>query len=141
MIAEIGQFALVLALVVAVLQGVLPLVGAARENVSLMSFGSSASIVQFLTISTAFVALTIGYVTSDFSILNVVSNSHSLKPMLYKISGVWGNHEGSLLLWVWILALFGGAVAVFGRNLPSTLKARVLSIQGLIGVGFLMFIL
>src|SRR5690606_1164588 len=82
-----------------------------------------------------------GYVTSDFSILNVAQNSHSLKPMLYKISGVWGNHEGSLLLWAWILALFGLAVALFGRKLPDTLKARVLAVQGLIGVGFLLFIL
>lgn len=141
MTAEIGQFALALALVVAILQGIVPLVGAAQRNVSLMSFGGSASVVQFLAVTIAFIALTVGYVGSDFSILNVVSNSHSLKPMLYKISGVWGNHEGSLLLWVWILALFGAAVAAFGGNLPSTLKARVISVQGLIGIGFLLFIL
>ncbi|WP_339634278.1 heme lyase CcmF/NrfE family subunit [uncultured Sneathiella sp.] len=141
MVAEIGQFVLILALVTACLQGALPLVGAARDNRPLMRFGDNAAFVQFAAISGAFACLTIGYVTSDFSILNVVNNSHSLKPMLYKISGVWGNHEGSLLLWSWILALFGLAVALFGRNLPDGLKARVLAIQGLIGVGFLMFIL
>jgi len=140
MTAEIGQFSLILALVIAILQGTLPLIGAARQNVPMMKFGESASFAQFLTVSLAFVALTVAYVESDFSILNVASNSHSLKPMLYKISGVWGNHEGSLLLWVWILALFGFAVAAFGRNLPYSLKARVLSIQGLIGVGFLLFV-
>ena len=141
MVAEIGQFVLILALVTACFQGVLPLIGAARGNAPLMHFADNAAFVQFLAISGAFACLTIGYVTSDFSILNVASNSHSLKPMLYKVSGVWGNHEGSLLLWGWILALFGFAVALFGRNLPDSLKARVLAIQGLIGVGFLMFVL
>lgn len=141
MTAEIGQFALILALITAILQGSIPLLGAARQNVPMMKFGYSAALVQFLMVSLSFVALTMAYVESDFSILNVASNSHSLKPMLYKISGVWGNHEGSLLLWVWILALFGFAVAAFGRTLPDSLKARVLSIQGLIGVGFLLFVI
>ena len=141
MVAEIGQFVLILALVTAIFQGTLPLLGAMRESQPMMRFANNAAAVQFIAVSGAFICLTIGYVTSDFSILNVANNSHSLKPMLYKISGVWGNHEGSLLLWSWILALFGLAVAVFGRNLPDTLKARVLAVQGLIGVGFLMFIL
>lgn len=141
MVAELGQFVLVLALVTAICQGTLPLIGAHRQNTALMKFAENASFVQFVALTTAFICLTIGYVTSDFSILNVASNSHSLKPLLYKISGVWGNHEGSLLLWVWILALFGYAVALFGRNLPDSLKARVLSIQGLIGVGFLLFVI
>ena len=79
--------------------------------------------------------------TSDFSVANVVANSHSAKPLIYKISGVWGNHEGSMLLWALILALFGAAVALFGANLPDTLRARVLAIQALIGVGFLAFLL
>ncbi|MEH6477595.1 MAG: heme lyase CcmF/NrfE family subunit, partial [Sneathiella sp.] len=140
MIGEIGQFGLILALVVATLQGTLPLIGAARGNIVQMRFASNAALVQFLAITLSFVALTIAYVGSDFSVVNVAKNSHSLKPMLYKISGVWGNHEGSLLLWAWILALFGYAVAAFGRNLPDSLKARVLAVQGLIGVGFLMFI-
>src|SRR5262249_17522836 len=86
-------------------------------------------------------ALTQAYVTSDFSVANVVANSHSAKPLLYKISGVWGNHEGSMLLWVLILAVFGAAVALFGGNLPDTLRGRVLAIQALVGVGFLPFIL
>jgi len=141
MIGEIGHFGLILALVVAVLQGTLPMIGASKGNVALMRFASSASLVQFLAVSISFIALTIAYVGSDFSIVNVAQNSHSLKPMLYKISGVWGNHEGSLLLWAWILALFGFAVAAFGRNLPDGLKARVLSVQGMIGIGFLLFIL
>ncbi len=81
------------------------------------------------------------YVTSDFSVLNVVENSHTDKPLLYKITGVWGNHEGSMLLWVFMLALFGAAVALFGDNLPPALRARVLAVQGMIGVGFLLFIL
>lgn len=141
MTGELGQFGLVLALVVAILQGTIPLVGAARGNLPQMRFASSAALVQFLAVTLSFVALTIGYVGSDFTIINVAGNSHSLKPMLYKISGVWGNHEGSLLLWAWILSMFGFAVALFGRQLPSSLKARVLAIQGLIGVGFLLFIL
>ncbi len=140
MIGEIGQFGLILALVVATLQGTLPLVGAARGNIVQMRFASNAALVQFLAVTLSFAALTVAYVGSDFSVVNVAKNSHSLKPMLYKISGVWGNHEGSLLLWAWILALFGYAVAAFGRNLPDSLKARVLAVQGLIGVGFLLFI-
>ncbi len=141
MVAEVGHFVLIIALVTACLQSVVPMVGAHRNNSPMMRFADNASLVQFLTLTIAFICLTIGYVTSDFSILNVASNSHSLKPMLYKVSGVWGNHEGSLLLWVWILALFGYAVALFGRNLPHSLKARVLAVQGLIGVGFLLFVL
>jgi len=141
MIAELGQFVLVLALVTALFQSTIPLIGAHQNNTAMMRFAGNAAFVQFAALTIAFICLTIGYVTSDFSILNVVNNSHSLKPMLYKVSGVWGNHEGSLLLWVWILALFGFAVAAFGRNLPGSLKARVLGIQGLIGVGFLMFVL
>ena len=82
-----------------------------------------------------------GYVTSDFSIDNVAENSHSAKPLLYKISGTWGNHEGSLVLWVWILSLFGAAVALLGRNLPPAFRARVLGVQALIGLGFLAFML
>ncbi len=87
----------------------------------------------------AFAALMHAYVTSDFSVLNVVENSHTDKPLLYKITGVWGNHEGSMLLWVFILSLFGAAVALFGNNLPPALRARVLAVQGMIGAGFLLF--
>ena len=93
-----------------------------------------------ILIALAFVALTYAYVTSDFSVENVWANSHSDKPLLYKISGVWGNHEGSMLLWVLILALFGAAVAFYGTNLPDSLRANVLAVQAGIAVAFLAFI-
>ncbi len=139
MIAEIGQFSLVLALLAALVQGTLPLLGAARGDLALVRLARPAATVQFLCIATAFGCLTYAFVVSDFSILNVASNSHSAKPMLYKISGVWGNHEGSLVFWVLILALFGLAVAWLGNNLPEVFRARVLSIQALIACGFLAF--
>ncbi|MDJ0608056.1 MAG: heme lyase CcmF/NrfE family subunit [Kiloniellales bacterium] len=139
MIIELGHFALILALVVALVQGSLPMIGAARGNLAWMGVGRSAAVLQFLLVLTAFMALMHAYVTSDFSLLNVVQNSHSAKPMIYKISGVWGNHEGSMVLWILILALFGAAVAVFGDNLPPTLRARVLSVQAWIAIGFLTF--
>ncbi|HZX85892.1 MAG TPA: heme lyase CcmF/NrfE family subunit, partial [Reyranella sp.] len=141
MIPELGHFALILALAVALVQGTLPLVGAARGDARLMALGSTAALTQALLVLVAFAALTQAYVTSDFSVANVVANSHSAKPLVYKISGVWGNHEGSMLLWALILAVFGAAVALFGANLPDTLRARVLAIQALIGMGFLAFLL
>ena len=106
-----------------------------------MALGRSAALTQAFLVIGAFLALMQVYVTSDFSVANVVANSHSAKPLIYKISGVWGNHEGSMLLWALILALFGAAVALFGNNLPNSLRARVLGVQALIGVGFLAFIL
>lgn len=141
MIPELGHIALILALCLAIVQGILPLVGAARGMPGWIALGPQAALGQAVLVAFAFGCLTYAYVTSDFSVLNVAENSHRLKPMLYKFSGVWGNHEGSLLLWILILVIFGAAVAVFGRNLPATLKARVLGVQGLIGVGFLSFIL
>jgi cytochrome c-type biogenesis protein CcmF len=141
MIAETGHFALVLALFVALLQSTLPLVGAARGQSQWMALASSTALAQLVLVLVAFLALMHAYVTSDFSVLNVVENSHSAKPLLYKITGVWGNHEGSMLLWVLILTLYGAAVALFGGNLPPRLKARVLAVQGMIGFGFLLFIL
>jgi len=140
-IAELGHFALVLALMVALVQGTVPLVGAARGDGRLMGMASPAAAAQFALMSAAFGALTYSYVISDFSVLNVAQNSHSLKPMLYKISGVWGNHEGSLMLWVLILGLYGCLVALFGGNLPPALKARVLAVQAIVAVGFLAFLL
>ncbi|MDA0652130.1 MAG: heme lyase CcmF/NrfE family subunit [Proteobacteria bacterium] len=141
MIPEIGQFSLVLALFVALAQSSVPLVGAARGWGDWMALAGTAATVQFLLVITAFACLMQSYIVSDFSVANVAANSHTLKPLLYKISGVWGNHEGSMVLWVSILALFGLAVAQFGDNLPPSLKARVLAIQGLIGAAFLSFIL
>jgi cytochrome c-type biogenesis protein CcmF len=141
MIAELGHFALIVTFMVALVQSVVPMVGAARGDARLMAVGPSAAGVQFALVMVAFGALTYSYVVSDFSVYNVASNSHSLKPMLYKISGVWGNHEGWLLLWVVILALYGALVAAFGRNLPPALKARVLSVQAIVALGFLAFML
>lgn len=141
MIAELGHFALVLALMVALVQSIVPMVGAARGDARLMAVAGPAASAQLALILVAFGALTYAYVVSDFSVYNVVANSHSLKPMLYKISGVWGNHEGSLLLWVLILTLYGAMVAMFGRNLPPALKARVLAVQAIIAVGFIAFLL
>ncbi len=141
MSAEIGQFALVLALLVGLVQAVLPQLGAWRGNAAWMAVAAPAAVVQFILIAVAFSALMQAYIVSDFSVLNVAQNSHSAKPLIYKISGVWGNHEGSLLLWILILGLFSTAVALFGGNLPPRLKARVLSVQAAIGVGFILFIL
>ncbi|MCP5366206.1 MAG: heme lyase CcmF/NrfE family subunit [Hyphomicrobiales bacterium] len=141
MIIEIGHFALVLALFVAVVQAAVPMAGAQRGDAAWMAVARPAALAQFLLVAVAFGCLTHAFVTSDFSVLNVAQNSHSTKPMLYKVSGVWGNHEGSMLLWVLILAVFGCAVALFGRNLPPGLRSRALAIQGLISVGFLLFIL
>ena len=141
MTAEIGHFALILALGVALAQTILPIWGAQRGDLTLMRVGTTAAQAQFAFMLIAFLALMVAYVTSDFSLLNVVQNSHSAKPLLYKISGVWGNHEGSMVLWVLILALFGCAVAIFGRNLPPDLKANVLGVQGSISAAFLIFII
>ncbi len=139
MIVELGHYALILALGVALIQAVLPLIGAARHSTPLMAVAGPAALAQLLLIGFAFAALMQAYIVSDFSVASVAANSHTLQPLLYRITGVWGNHEGSLLLWVFILALFGAAVAAFGGNLPPTLKARVLGVQAMIGVGFLAF--
>jgi len=141
MIDEVGHFALVLALCIAVLQSLVPLYGAARNDAALMAWARPAAIAQFVFVATAFFALMHAYATSDFSLANVAANSNSVKPLLYKLTGVWSNHEGSMLLWVFILALFGAAVALFSRNLPPPLRARVLAVQAMIGAGFLSFIL
>ncbi len=141
MIAEIGHFSLSLALTLALAQATLPLYGAAKNDARLMAFAHAAATGQLLFVAIAFAALTAAFVTSDFSVSLVAQHSHSAKPLMYKIAGVWGNHEGSMLLWVLILALFGAAVPAFGRNLPETLSARVLAVQGMLGVGFLAFIL
>ncbi len=140
MIIEFGHFALILALIVAVFQMLVPAYGARIADQRLMASADTAALVQFGLIGLSFASLMHAYIVSDFSVANVAQNSHSTKPLLYKISGVWGNHEGSMLLWVLILALFGAAVAAFGRNLPPTLKARVLSVQASIGVAFCSFI-
>lgn len=141
MIAELGHFALVLAFGVAVYQMIVPFLGAMQGNAGWMDSARPAALVQFGLCALAFAALMVAFITSDFSVALVYSNSHTAKPMLYKISGVWGNHEGSLLLWVTILALFGASAAQFGAHLPPGLRARVLSVQAAIGVAFYAFIL
>jgi cytochrome c-type biogenesis protein CcmF len=139
MIPELGHFALALAVALAGAQGVFGLAGAGRRDIGWMAAGSALAIGQAICVFAAFLALVWSSVIDDFSVLNVAENSHSLKPLLYKISGTWGNHEGSILLWCMMLALCGAAVAGFGRGLPSLLRARVIGVLGLSSVGFLLF--
>jgi cytochrome c-type biogenesis protein CcmF len=140
-IVELGHFALALALVAALVQATVPLLGAVRRDERLMALSTSGALVTFLLVGLSYAALTWAYATSDFSVLNVWENSHSKMPYLYKITGVWGNHEGSMMLWLLILVFFSALVATFGRNLPATLKANVLAVQGLIAGAFLLFVL
>jgi cytochrome c-type biogenesis protein CcmF len=141
MIPEIGHYALVLALGLALIQAVVPVLGARRGEPSLMAVAETTAPVQFVFVAIAFAALAWCYVTSDFSVATVFENSHSMMPLVYKLTSVWGNHEGSMLLWVLILALFGAAVALFGNNLPASLKANVLGVQAWIAAAFYLFIL
>jgi cytochrome c-type biogenesis protein CcmF len=141
MIAELGHFALALAMALALALGVLPLWGATRGDGRLMAAAAPLAVGLLLCCATAFGTLLYVFAVNDTSVLGVVQNSHSAKPMLYKLAGAWGNHEGSMVLWVMILALCAGAVAGFGRHLPSALKARVLAVLGLVAAGFLLFIL
>ncbi|MEY9183512.1 cytochrome c-type biogenesis protein CcmF [Bradyrhizobium sp. USDA 326] len=141
MIAESGHYALVLALGLALIQSIVPLVGARLRDAALMNVARSTALAQLLFVGVSFAALVMLHVNSDFSVANVYENSHSTKPLLYKITGVWGNHEGSMLLWVSILALFGGLVAAFGNNLPLSLRAHVLAVQAWIASAFYLFIL
>jgi cytochrome c-type biogenesis protein CcmF len=140
-IAELGHYALVLALGLALVQSCVPIAGAHKNDPVLMAVAGPTAVAQFCFIAIAFGALTMCYVRSDFSVVNVFENSHSAKPLIYKISGVWGNHEGSMLLWILILSVFGALVALFGANLPARLKANVLGVQSWIAVAFILFIL
>ena len=141
MIPEIGHFALILALVIAFMQSIIPMVGAARNDAGWMGVAGPASVVQFLCVATSFGCLIHAFATSDFSVINVAQNSNSLQPMIFKVAATWGNHEGSMVLWILILALFGAMVALFGGNLPPALKARTLSVQSMIAFAFLLFTL
>ncbi|WP_421724215.1 heme lyase CcmF/NrfE family subunit [Bauldia sp.] len=141
MVAELGHFTLILAFVLSLAQSTIPFRGAMTDDARMIAVGPPVAIAQFLFVGLAFAALVHAYVVSDFSVLNVYENSHSLKPLLYKITGTWGNHEGSMLLWVLTLALCGAMVAVFGGNLPDKLKALVIAVQGWISAAFLLFIL
>ena len=126
MIAEAGHYALVLALGLALIQSTVPVLGARWGDHALMNVARSTALAQLLFVAASFAALVMLHVASDFSVVNVFENSHSLKPLIYKISGVWGNHEGSMVLWVLILSVFGALVAIFGGNLPASLRANVL---------------
>jgi len=141
MIVEIGHFSLILAFALTISQSILPIIGARTGDVRLMSTARPISIAVFLLTLLSFGALTTAYIQSDFSVANVWQNSHSLKPMLFKVTGVWGNHEGSMLLWALILTFFAALVASFSSNLPATLRANVLAVQGFIGAAFILFIL
>ncbi|MBZ9744780.1 heme lyase CcmF/NrfE family subunit [Mesorhizobium sp. CO1-1-7] len=138
---ETGHFALVLAFALSLVQTIVPLFGARLNNQRLMAVGGPVAVTGFALTALSFAALAGAYASSDFSLANVWENSHSLQPLIYKITGTWGNHEGSMLLWVLILTFFGALVAAFGSNLPATLRANVLAVQGAIGAAFFLFIL
>ena len=141
MIPELGFFALALSLAVALIQSTIPLIGLKKNSMPLMAIAAKAAVIQLILISISFITLIYAFVSSDFSVENVYQNSHTTKPLIYKITGVWGNHEGSLLLWVFILAIFGSAVALFGNNLSRRIQAAALAVQGMIGSGFIAFII
>jgi cytochrome c-type biogenesis protein CcmF len=140
MIVELGHYALVLAVLTAFAQCAFPLWGAVSRDPSLQSMARSSAFVTFLLVAMSYGALTYAYLGSDFSVANVVMNSHSTKPIIYKISGVWSNHEGSMMLWVLILVFFAALVALRGHTMPERLLASVLSVQGAIALAFLVFI-
>ncbi len=141
MITELGHFAILLAFSLSLVQLSVPLFGAQKNWTGWMKLASTTAALQFLLVAFGFGTLTWAFVTSDFSVQLVVSHSHSLKPMLYKVTGVWGNHEGSMLLWILILTFYGALVAWFGGNLPAALKARVLAVQSMISAAFLAFLI
>ena len=141
MIAEVGHFALLLALTTSLVQASLPLIGAQRQDRSLMALGSFAAVISFLLVALSFIAAAAAFVTDDFSVQLVAANSQTIKPLVYKITGLWANHEGSMLLWVLILVVFAALIALFGVNIPRPLKARVLAVQGMIASAFLAFLI
>ncbi|MEN2495089.1 MAG: Cytochrome c-type biogenesis protein CcmF [Hyphomicrobiaceae bacterium hypho_1] len=138
---EIGHFALISALIISVVQMVVPYYGVLKSDLRLMELAAPAAVFQFALLFISFLTLVYAYITSDFTVENVFRNSHSTKPLIYKLSGVWGNHEGSMLLWLLILSSFSAAVAVYGRNLPISMKATVLSVQSSIAFAFALFII
>ncbi len=141
MLPEIGHFALVLALMVAIVQSVFPILGAATNNAQWIAMAKPTARAQLLCLIVSFACLTASFLASDFSVLYVASNSNTLMPVIYKVSAVWGAHEGSLLLWVLILAIWAYLVSVFSKGISAVMLARVLSVMGMIGVGFLLFTL
>ncbi len=141
MIPEVGQFALIMALLLALTQATVPMIGAARGLRSWMAVAAPAGQAQFVFIAIAFCCLGYSFITNDFSVLNVATNSNSQLPLHYRLAATWGSHEGSLLLWALMLGLWTVAVTLFSRHLPEAMIARVLSVMGIISVGFLLFML
>ena len=141
MLPELGQVTLILALLVSLLQAILPLAGAHRGKAAWMAVARPAAYGQLFLLLAAFVVLTVAFVTQDFSVKYVAENSNSLLPIMYRYSAVWGAHEGSLLLWVLVLGIWTAAVAEFSRHLPETVIARVLGVMGVVSVGFLAFLI
>jgi cytochrome c-type biogenesis protein CcmF len=141
MIAELGHFALILALCMALVLGLLPIIGAARSVTGWIAVARRAAYAQLLFMATAYGCLTYCFITHDFSVAYVAGNSNTALPFLYLVSGVWGAHEGSLLLWALILTCWTGLVAGFSRNIPDVTVARVLGVMGLVSIGFLLFLL
>ena len=141
MIPELGHFALIIAFGIAIVQSVVPLIGAAKNDTAMIAVARPAALAQLLFLSIAFAALTHAFIVHDFSVLYVSQHSNMVQPLMYRVSAVWGSHEGSLLLWTLIQALWTTAVAVYSRGLPDVLMARVLSVMGMINVGFLSFML
>jgi cytochrome c-type biogenesis protein CcmF len=141
MIPELGNFALILALLLALIQGTLPIIGAARGIPSWIALARPVVQGQFVFVAIAFFCLAYSFVTSDFSVINVVQNSNSKLPLEYRFAATWGSHEGSLLLWTMMLATWSVAVSIFSRHLPNDMVARVLGVMGLVSVGFLIFML
>jgi cytochrome c-type biogenesis protein CcmF len=141
MIPEIGQFALIIALLLALTQATLPLIGASRGNRTWMALAAPAGQAQFIFVAIAFCCLGYSFITNDFSVLNVATNSNSQLPLHYRLAATWGSHEGSLLLWTLMLGVWTVAVSLFSRHLPEEMVARVLSVMGVVSVGFLLFML
>src|SRR4026207_916897 len=141
MIPEIGQFALIIALLLALTQATFPLIGASRGNRAWIALAAPTGQAQFIFVVIAFCCLGYSFITNDFSVLNVATNSNSQLPLHYRLAATWGSHEGSLLLWTLMLALWTVAVSLFSRHLPEEMVARVLSVMGIVSVGFLLFML
>jgi cytochrome c-type biogenesis protein CcmF len=141
MIPEIGQFALIIALLLALTQATFPLIGASRGNGTWMALAAPAGQAQFIFVAIAFCCLGYSFITNDFSVLNVATNSNSQLPLHYRLAATWGSHEGSLLLWTFMLSLWTVAVSLFSRHLPEEMVARVLSVMGIVSLGFLLFML
>src|SRR4030095_3738779 len=139
MIPEIGQFALIVALLLALLQSTLLFIGASTNNTRWIALAAPAGQAQFIFVAIAFCCLAYSFITNDFSVLNVATNSNSQLPLHYRLAATWGSHEGSLLLWTLMLGLWTVAVSLFSSHLPDRMVARVLSVMGIVSVGFLLF--